>query len=108
MAEAIHTASDHIVKMPTYKTVNIWLHVYFPATYLPENSLYHLLPIKHHRTVRHNTKILRIINGILENSREQIRLVLSSTWARLDMQLHNFYSDIITGYHHTNNNSLSI
>lgn len=38
MPEEIHTASGHIVKLPTYKTVKNRLHDYFLTTFLSENS----------------------------------------------------------------------
>ena len=108
MAEAIQTASDRRIRLPTAKTVRNKQHEYFIGTCLPENGLHHLRTMEHPCTLRLNQASVRAVDGSYRHPRECIRLVLPSAWARLDMQLHNVFSDIITGDHHTNENLLSI
>ena len=108
MDEAIQTASDHRIKLPTSKTVHDKQHDYFITNYLPENGLYHLRSMDHQCTLWLSHAKIRTIDGSYRHPKECICLVLPSAWARLDMQLHNVYSDIITGDHHTNENLLSI
>ena len=106
--EAIQTASDHHIKLPTSKTVHNKQHHYFTPNCHPENGWYHLRTRYHQCTLRLSHATIRTLDGSYGHPRECIRLVLQSAWACLDMQLHNFYSDIITGDHHKNENLLSI
>lgn len=61
----------------------------------------------HQCTLRLRQATVRAIDGIYRHPRTFIRLVLPSAWPRFDMQLHNVYSEMITGDHHTNTNLLS-